>query len=42
MQLKQSQKGIPNDASLVSKGKEGFMDREMMKERSDFLGEYSL
>ena len=35
-------KGIPNDAALVSKGKEGFMDREMMKERSDFLGEYSL
>ena len=27
---------------LVTKGREGFIDREMMKERTSFLGEFNL
>lgn len=40
--VKAIKKGIPNDAALVSKGKEGFMDKEMQKEKLDFLEGYSI
>ena len=37
-------KGIADStqSQMVTPGKEGFMDREMMKEKADFFGGYSL
>jgi len=39
--VKAISKGIPNDAALVSKGKEGFFNEEYSKEQK-WLGEYSI
>jgi len=37
-------RGMANatDSKMVSPGKEGFMDKEMMKERMEFFGGYTL